>query len=268
MFNPSGFEWQNIADDWADWQKWLMYSGGIGVPPERSWESWWEEEREHLRFSGKWGRMMEVILALRFFILQSFLVYRLSFVPGQSILIYGVPWLVIFLILFVIKFEPTERLLWRGIEAVSKNQIKLKARTRASELRSQATSAGGRKFRVRLLLKWLIVVFAVSILARSVTLPRLKLRDVILCFAALLMGGWGVLSIAQLLKPIMERAGLWEAIQSLAQGYDILMGSILFAPIAILAWLPLVSEMQSRTLFNQAFIRGLQIARILGRRWN
>lgn len=87
VFNPSGFEWQKIVDDWTDWNKWIMNSGGIGVPPERSWESWWEEEQEHLRFSGKCGCMAEILLALRFFILQYGLVYHLSFVPGQSILV-------------------------------------------------------------------------------------------------------------------------------------------------------------------------------------
>lgn len=77
-----------------------------------------------------------------------------------------------------------------------------------------------------------------------------------------------MIQIAQVLKPIMELAGLWDAIRSLAQGYDILMGLILFAPIAMLAWLSFVSEIQTRILFNQAFNRGLQISRILGGRRN
>ncbi|MQL73130.1 hypothetical protein Taro_005447 [Colocasia esculenta] len=47
-FNPSGFEWQKIVDDWTDWNKWISNRGGIGVPPEKSWESWWEKEQEHL----------------------------------------------------------------------------------------------------------------------------------------------------------------------------------------------------------------------------
>ncbi|KAH6557860.1 hypothetical protein KP509_1Z089800 [Ceratopteris richardii] len=41
------------------------------------------------------------------------------------------------------------------------------------------------------------------------------------------------------------------------------MGLLLFAPVAVLAWFPFVSEFQSRLLFNQAFSRGLQISRIL-----
>jgi len=78
LFNPSGFEWQKIVDDWTDWHKWISNRGGIGVSTERSWESWWEKEHEHLRHSGKRGIATEIILALRFFIYQYGLVYHLS----------------------------------------------------------------------------------------------------------------------------------------------------------------------------------------------
>lgn len=78
LFNPSGFEWQKIVDDWTDWNKWISNRGGIGVPPEKSWESWWEEEQEHLRHSGKRGIIVEILLAIRFFIYQYGLVYHLT----------------------------------------------------------------------------------------------------------------------------------------------------------------------------------------------
>ena len=78
LFNPSGFEWQKIVDDWTDWNKWISNYGGIGVPQEKSWESWWEKEQEHLRFSGKRGLIVEILLALRFFLYQYGLVYHLN----------------------------------------------------------------------------------------------------------------------------------------------------------------------------------------------
>ena len=78
LFNPSGFEWQKIVDDWADWNKWISNQGGIGVPPEKSWESWWENEHEYLRYSGKSGVIVEILLALRFFIYQYGLLYHLD----------------------------------------------------------------------------------------------------------------------------------------------------------------------------------------------
>jgi callose synthase len=78
LFNPSGFEWQKIVDDWTDWNKWISNRGGIGVPPEDSWESWWEKEHEHLKYSGKRGTIVEILLSLRFFIYQYGLVYHLN----------------------------------------------------------------------------------------------------------------------------------------------------------------------------------------------
>lgn len=89
LFNPSGFEWQKIVDDWTDWNKWISNTGGIGVPPEKSWESWWEEEQEHLRHSGIRGIIAEILLSLRFFIYQYGLVYHLKITEKtRSFLVY------------------------------------------------------------------------------------------------------------------------------------------------------------------------------------
>lgn len=78
LFNPSGFEWQKIVDDWEDWAKWISNHGGIGVPATKSWESWWDEEQEHLQYSGLIGRFCEILLALRFLLFQYGIVYQLN----------------------------------------------------------------------------------------------------------------------------------------------------------------------------------------------
>ncbi|KAL0464369.1 UNVERIFIED_CONTAM: Callose synthase 2 [Sesamum latifolium] len=70
--------------------------------------------------------------------------------------------------------------------------------------------------------------------------------------------------IAQALKPLVVRGGFWGSVRTLARGYEIIIGLLLFTPVAFLAWFPFVSEFQTRMLFNQAFSRGLQISRILG----
>ena len=77
IFNPSGFEWQKIVDDWDDWTKWISSHGGIGVPATKSWESWWDEEQEHFQYTGFTGRFWEIVLSLRFFIYQYGVVYHL-----------------------------------------------------------------------------------------------------------------------------------------------------------------------------------------------
>ncbi|PPS13363.1 hypothetical protein GOBAR_AA07211 [Gossypium barbadense] len=78
VFNPSGFDWQKTVDDWTDWKRWMGNRGGIGINPDKSWESWWEEEQEHLKFTNIRGRLIEIILVFRFFIYQYGIVYHLD----------------------------------------------------------------------------------------------------------------------------------------------------------------------------------------------
>lgn len=236
LFNPSGFEWQKILDDWTDWNKWINNRGGIGVPQDKSWESWWEEEQEHLRHSGIRGIIAEILLSLRFFIYQYGLVYHLKITKHtRSFLVYGLSWLVIFVVLLVMK----------------------------------TVSVGRRKFSsnfqlVFRLIKGLIFLTFVAILATLIAWPGMTLQDMIVCILAFMPTGWGLLLIAQALKPLVQRAGIWSSVRTLARGYEIVMGLLLFTPVAFLAWFPFVSEFQTRMLFNQAFSRGLQISRILG----
>ncbi|PQQ19843.1 callose synthase 2 [Prunus yedoensis var. nudiflora] len=235
LFNPSGFEWQKIVDDWTDWKKWINNHGGIGVSPDKSWESWWEKEHEHLRYSGIRGIITEIILALRFFIYQYGLVYHLNITNNKSFLVYGVSWLVILLILVLMK-------------AVSAGRRRLSADYQLL-------------FR---LVKGFIFITFLSIFITLIVLPHMTLRDVVVCILAFMPTGWGLLLIAQACKPLIQQAGFWGSVQTLARGYEIIMGLLLFTPVAFLAWFPFVSEFQTRMLFNQAFSRGLQISRILG----
>jgi callose synthase len=62
---------------------------------------------------------------------------------------------------------------------------------------------------------------------------------------------------------VVEYFMLWDCVKRLAQGYDYMIGLVIFTPVALVAWFPFISEFQSRLLFNQAFSRGLQISRIL-----
>ncbi|KAJ0037576.1 hypothetical protein Pint_24113 [Pistacia integerrima] len=236
LFNPSGFEWQKIIDDWTDWNKWISNRGGIGVPPEKSWESWWEKEQEHLLHSGKRGILVEILLALRFFFYQYGLVYHLSFTrKNQSFLVYGISWLIIIAILLVMK----------------------------------AMTVGRRRFSANFqlffrMIKALVFLSFVTVFIILVALPHMTFKDIIVCILAFMPTGWGLLLIAQACKPLIRRAGIWGSVRTLARAYEIVIGLLLFTPVAFLAWFPFVSEFQTRMLFNQAFSRGLQISRILG----
>jgi len=235
IFNPSGFEWQKIVDDWDDWTKWTSSRGGIGVPAIKSWESWWDEEQEHLQHTGFLGRFWEIVLSLRFFLYQYGIIYRLHATDGnKSIIIYGMSWLVIVAVMIILK----------------------------------VVSLGRKKFSAdfqlmfRILKLFLFIGTVITIVVLFVVL-KLTIGDIFASLLAFLPTGWALLQISQACKPLVKALGMWGSVKALARGYEYIMGLVIFVPVAVLAWFPFVSEFQTRLLFNQAFSRGLQIQRIL-----
>ncbi|XP_019437222.1 PREDICTED: callose synthase 5-like [Lupinus angustifolius] len=235
LFNPSGFEWQKIVEDWDDWQKWISNRGGIGVPSIKSWESWWDEEQEHLQHTGFLGRICEVILAFRFFIYQYGIVYHLNIARGdKSIMVYALSWIVIVAVMVILKI--------------------------VSMGRKRFSADFQLMFR---LLKLFLFIGAIVALGLMFTLLSLTIGDIFVSLLAFLPTAWALVQIAQACRPFVKGIGMWGSVKALARGCEYLMGVTIFAPVAILAWFPFVSEFQTRLLFNQAFSRGLQIQRIL-----
>ncbi|XP_009112237.1 callose synthase 5 [Brassica rapa] len=240
LFNPSGFEWQKIVDDWDDWNKWISSRGGIGVPAVKSWESWWEEEQEHLLHSGFFGKFWEIFLSLRYFIYQYGIVYHLNLTKEsrlgkqQSLIVYGLSWLVIVAVMIVLKI-------------VSMGRKKFSADFQLM-------------FR---LLKLFLFIGSVVIVGMLFHFLKLTVGDILQSFLAFLPTGWALLQISQVGRTLMKAVGMWGSVKALARGYEYIMGVVIFMPVTILAWFPFVSEFQTRLLFNQAFSRGLQIQRIL-----
>uniref|UniRef100_A0A0A8YPE2 Glycosyl transferase 48 domain-containing protein n=1 Tax=Arundo donax TaxID=35708 RepID=A0A0A8YPE2_ARUDO len=239
IFNPCGFDWQKIVDDWADWRMWMNHRGGIGVPPAKSWVSWWREEQKPLQQCGRRGNIVEFLLAMRFFLCQYGLVYHLDIVKNitnesHNILVYFMSLVIFFTILLIMK-------------AVS-------AARRHSSARFQRAL---RLIKGSLFLALLIIVI---LLMASFGMTAL---DILLCILAFIQTSRGVLLVAQAISPVFKRLCLWKLVEDLAWGYDSLTGGLLFSAVAILAWFPAVSDFQTRLLFNQAFSRGLHISRIL-----
>ncbi|CAN6243730.1 unnamed protein product [Urochloa humidicola] len=231
LFNPAGFAWQKIVEDWADWNRWIRNQGGIGVQPEKSWESWWNAENAHLRHSVLSSRILEVLLSLRFFIYQYGLVYHLNISQdNKNFLVYLLSWVVIIAVIGLVKL--------------------VNCASRRLSTKHQLI------FRVIKLLIFLAVVTSLILLY---CLCQLSVMDLIICCLAFIPTGWGLLLIVQVLRPKIEYYAIWEPIQVIAHAYDYGMGSLLFSPIAILAWMPVISAIQTRVLFNRAFSRQLQI---------
>ncbi|XP_076926135.1 callose synthase 7-like isoform X2 [Bidens hawaiensis] len=235
VFNPSGFDWQKTVEDWTDWKRWMGNRGGIGIVQDKSWESWWDAEQEHLKHTNIRGRLMEIMLALRFFIYQYGLVYHLNIARGsRSILVYVLSWLVMIIALL-------------GLKMVSMGRRRF-----------------GTDFQLmfRILKAFLFLGFLSTVTVLFVVCG-LTLSDIFAAFLAFLPTGWAFLLIGQACRPCVKAIGLWDSIKEMGRVYECVLGLIIFMPIVILSWFPFVSEFQTRLLFNQAFSRGLQISMIL-----
>ncbi|XP_039158569.1 LOW QUALITY PROTEIN: callose synthase 7 [Eucalyptus grandis] len=238
IFNPSGFDWQKTVDDWADWKRWMGNHGGIGIQPDKSWESWWEEEQEQSKNTNIRGRILEIILAFRFFIYQYGIVYHLQIVHhSKRILIYGLSWAVLLATLLVLKM------------------VSLGRRRFCADFPLM--------FRILKALLFLGFVSAMTILS---VVRGLIVSDIFAAALAFLLTGWALVLIGQASRPLLKGLGLWDSLKELVRAYDYTMGLLLFMPITVLSLLPFVSEVQTRLLFNQALSRGFQISMILAGR--
>ncbi|GJY84562.1 callose synthase 7 [Tanacetum coccineum] len=235
VFNPSGFDWQKTVEDWTDWKRWMGNRGGIGIAQDKSWESWWDAEQEHLKNTNIRGRIAEIVLAFRFFIYQYGLVYHLNIASGsRSILVYGLSWLVMITALL-------------GLKMVSMGRRRF-----------------GTDFQLTFrILKALLFLGFLSIVMVLFVVCSLTLSDIFAAFLAFMPTGWAFLQIGQACRPCVKAIGFWDSIMELGRAYECVMGLIIFMPIVTLSWFPFVSEFQTRLLFNQAFSRGLQISMIL-----
>ncbi|KAH7568921.1 hypothetical protein JRO89_XS06G0072900 [Xanthoceras sorbifolium] len=240
VFNPSGFDWLKTVYDFQDFINWIWYTG-VFTKADKSWETWWYEEQDHLRATGLWGKLLEIILDLRFFFFQYGIVYHLRITGGNtSIAVYLLSW--IYMIVAV------------GIYIILAY--------------AQDKYAANDHIYYRLV-QLLVIVLIVLVVVLLLEFTKFEFLDLMTSLLAFIPTGWGLLLIAQVLRSFLQSTVVWDTVVSLARLYDLLFGVIVMAPVALLSWLPGFQSMQTRILFNQAFSRGLQISRLLtGKKFN
>lgn len=235
VFNPSGFDWLKTVDDFDDFMNWIWFRGSVFAKAEQSWERWWYEEQEHLRTTGLWGKILEIILDLRFFFFQYGIVYQLDIAAGStSIAVYLLSWiyvLVAFGIYVVVayardKYAAKEHIYYR-------------------------------------LVQFLVIILAILVIIALLKFTTFNFIDIFTSLLAFIPTGWGLLLIAQVFRPVFQATRFWNTVVSVARMYDILFGVIIMVPVALLSWLPGFQSMQTRILFNEAFSRGLRIFQIV-----
>ncbi|KAJ0017960.1 hypothetical protein Pint_10569 [Pistacia integerrima] len=234
VFNPSGFDWLKTVYDFEDFINWIWYSG-VFTKADQSWETWWYEEQDHLRTTGLWGKLLEIILDLRFFFFQYGVVYQLGITGGStSIAVYLLSWIymVVAVGIYVI-------IAYAQNKYAAKDHIYYR------------------------LVQLLVIVLVILVIVLLLEFTKLQFIDLVTSLLAFIPTGWGLILIAQVLRPFLQSTVVWDTVVSLARLYDLLFGVIVMAPVAFLSWLPGMQAMQTRILFNEAFSRGLQISRLL-----
>ncbi|PWA97855.1 glycosyl transferase, family 48, 1,3-beta-glucan synthase subunit FKS1-like, domain-1 [Artemisia annua] len=235
VFNPSGFDWLKTVYDFNEFVSWIFYSGGSLMKADVSWETWWYEEQDHLRTTGLWGKLLEIVLDLRFFFFQYGVVYHLNIAGGsKSIVVYLISWVFV-----IVAASVYIVLAYAQDKFAAKEHIKYRL--------------------VQLLVTFLVLLLTIMLLEFT----KLTVLDLFSSALAFIPTGWGIISIAQVLRPFLENSIVWDTVVSLARLYDMLIGLFVLAPLAFLSWMPGFQAMQTRILFNEAFSRGLQISRIL-----
>lgn len=234
VFNPSGFDWLKTVEDFGDFINWLWYKG-ILAKAEQSWETWWYEEQDHLRATGLWGKLLEIVLDLRFFFFQYGIVYHLRIVgDNTSITVYLLSW-----ICLIVAVGLCIVIAYAEDKYAAKNHIYYR------------------------LVQFLVMTITILVIVLLIRFTDIVLVDFIKSFLAFVPTGWGMILIAQVLRPFLQSSVVWESVVYLARLYDMIFGLIVMVPLAFLSWMPGFQQMQTRILFNEAFSRGLQISRIL-----
>ncbi|KAK3404709.1 hypothetical protein EUGRSUZ_K01027 [Eucalyptus grandis] len=238
VFNPSGFVWLKTVYDFDDFMNWIWYRGGVFAKAEQSWERWWYEEQDHFRTTGFWGKIFEIILDLRFFFFQYGIVYQIGIAAGStSIAVYLLSWIFVFVAFGVY---------WVISYAQDKYAAKYHIYYR--------------------LVQFLVIILVILLTIALLEFTKFKFMDIFTSLLAFIPTGWGIILIAQVLRPFLRRTKLWDGVVSVARMYDIMFGVIVMAPVACLSLMPGCQSMQTRILFNEAFSRGLLLQIVTGKK--
>lgn len=235
LFIPSGFDWLKTVDDFDNFMNWIWHRGGIFAEATESWESWWYKKQHHLVTTSLWGKLLEIILTLRFFFFQYGIVYHLG-ISGQSgsVFVYLWSWIFIFASFGI----------YLTMSYVRDNY-------------------GAKKYIYVRLAKFLLMILGIHLVIALRQFTAFKYVDVFTSLLALVPTGWGLISIAQVFQPLLRHTRLWDSVVSLARYYEIMFGVIVMGPVAVLSWMPGFQSMQTRILFNDAFSKGLQMFKII-----
>ncbi|TYH27053.1 hypothetical protein ES288_A02G038800v1 [Gossypium darwinii] len=188
LFNPLGFDWLKTVYDFEEFMNWIWCRDGVLAKATQSWERWWNEEQDHLVTTSLWGKLLEIVLNLRFFFFQYGIVYHLG-ISGQSRSVFVYLWSLIFIFAAF------------GIYLTM------------SYVRN---NYGAKKHIYVRLAEFLLMVLGILLVISLRQFTAFRYVDIFISLLAFIPTGWGLLSIAQVFRPLLRRTRLWDSVVSLA----------------------------------------------------
>ncbi|EPS71687.1 hypothetical protein M569_03072, partial [Genlisea aurea] len=201
-----------------EFMNWIWYRGSVFARAEQSWENWWYEEQDHLRNTGLWGKLLETILVLRFFFFQYGIVYHLGIASGsRSIAVYLISWAYVVAALSVYVAMAYARKRYAAKEHIYYRFV-----------------------------QFLVVILVVVVIVSLLEFTGFVFADLLRSLLAFVPTGWGLICVAQVLRPFLERSRAWDTVVAVARFYEIMFGVMVMVPVALVSWLPGFQNMQTR----------------------
>ncbi|MBA0842564.1 hypothetical protein Goarm_002384, partial [Gossypium armourianum] len=85
---------------------------------------------------------------------------------------------------------------------------------------------------------FLVIVFGILVIIALLEFTSFKFIDILTSLLVFIPTGWGLISIAQVLRLFLQSTRHWESVVYVARLYDILFGVIVMAFVACLSWMP------------------------------
>ncbi|KAI9906551.1 hypothetical protein PsorP6_004257 [Peronosclerospora sorghi] len=235
FFNPSGFDWDKLIDDFNDWQNWLKTTNDTAA----SWSGWWSNELEYLEHSSRGSRIVSMIRKMRFFFIAYGMYLQLMYktyyedrdlkIDKGSMISYALAGLMFVIVLL---------LLCCGYIA---SRVKKKLTFKQKKLR-----------------KMKFVLSCCGLLVAAVSLLVFSPVNLIEIAVIVLMAAYWFLQIC-----IYRNQTSHVVVRGMARSYDRWVGWIILGPVLFIAmFLPFLSSFQQRVMFNNAFTSGLEVSKL------
>ncbi|RLN32754.1 hypothetical protein BBJ28_00021766 [Nothophytophthora sp. Chile5] len=235
FFNPSGFDWDKLIDDYNDWQNWLKTTNDSAA----SWSGWWSNEVEYLEHSTVGARVVSMIRKTRFFFVAYGMYLQLAYktyyedrdleIESGDMMSYALSGLMFILVLLMLCLGYI-----------------------ASRVKKKMT------FKQKKLRKMKFVLSCCALLLALCSLLVISFVNLLEIAIIMLVAVYWFLQLC-----VYRNQTSHVVVRSLARSYDRWVGWIIFGPVLFIAmFLPFLSSFQQRVMFNNAFTSGLEVSKL------